>query len=393
MNQAMRHGEGIMSYVIKANLTDLAGIVDMAAIAGGIWVPPPANGSNPGAANNAASVSSGPEGTTLTFPGLDGPPQSSAVWVSIPPGDLFRSGAVGPLPASPAPLTLFTIPGQVPPAHAITQTDIDNMVTGLLFTSLPIPDDVQSTVSGKTGGLWVPTSITLSSLTVALPQSSASGTLGVNVSGRIAARGWFWSESNTFTLAVTLGVIPSADPVDRTRILAVTVSSSPGPSLAVSRVPGWMSKWLAPWAASAVASMLEGLVNQAVVSIISDKLAHLSSPFEPSMLTPTAVVSMGRLSVLPAGIDLAIAIGDIFGPGIIPIAGNVTSVPNVIHDDLPTAAKAVGVAGLIFEGQWDNKYSGLYDVPTVVATDPPARTPVQKGTYVTCIYVKPDISQ
>ena len=378
-----------MPYVIKVNLEDTAGIVSTAAIAGGIWVPPPASGSSPGTANNPATVSSGPEGTTLTFPGLDGPPEFSAVRVSIPPGDLFRSGAVGSLPVSPAPLALLTFPGQEPPAHALTQTDFDAVVNGLLFIKLLVPDDVQNQIKGQEGGLpiWIPTSITLSSGAVTLPQSSTARTLGVNASGTVVWSTFGVSFSNTFALAMTASIGPSGDPVDRPRILAVT--AGPSPSLGVSRVPGWMSKLLAPWAASAVASMLEGLMNQVISSKVSDELAHLSPPFQPSMLTPTAVVSMGSFSILPAGIDLALAIGDIFGPGIIPIAGNITTVPNVVGDAVPKAQNAMGSADLYFEGR-NGGSSPRYDVPTVVQTTPPANTRVQRGTMVTCLIYYPE---
>lgn len=266
------------------------------------------------------------------------------------------------------------------------------MVNDLLFTSMPVPDDVQKKIQGAEGGIpfWIPTSITLSSGSVMLPPD-ASGSLGVRLSGRVDAKYFGFSGSNTLTLAMMVGMSPSADPVDRSRVLAVTAGSNP--SLAVSRVPGWLSKLLAPWVASAVASLLEGLVNQVIASKVSDELAHPPGGlFAPSMLTQTAVLSMGRIQVLTAGIDLAVAIGDIFGPGIIPIAGNMTAVPYVINKDVTSAANAIGTAGLIFEGQDDGK-SLRYDVPTVIKTTPPAHTQVQKGTYVTCLIVYPDNSR
>jgi beta-lactam-binding protein with PASTA domain len=75
-----------------------------------------------------------------------------------------------------------------------------------------------------------------------------------------------------------------------------------------------------------------------------------------------------------------------------PVPGNMTAVPYVIGDDVPTAERAVGNADLIFEGQRGGSSPRL-EYPIVVKTTPPAGTSVQKGTYVTCIIDYPDNSR
>jgi hypothetical protein len=353
----------------------------------GIWVPPPSDGSSPGTPNNVATVSSDPD-PKLTFPTLGGPPSSSAMRVWNLTGDLFRSGAIGsPLPNPPAPLAVFSFLAQQSSGHTITQSDLDKAVKGLPFgSSFPVPFWVQALVGVGTSGYFIPRSAKLLTATLALPPSGSAGTLSLNITGTILVSHWdWWTTTNPFTFAMTLGLSASADPVDTSRIFAATGSS---PSLGVSGLPGLLVKPVADWMTSVVASTLEGPVNQLVASAVIAGLANLPAPLQNQMLTPTAVMSAARVTILSSGIDIVIAIGDIFGPGIIPIEGNMTNVPNVSGLDVPTAEQAVIDAHLSPVTKRDG-ISDLIDVPTVVMTTPSGGTQVPKETTVYLIVEYP----
>jgi hypothetical protein len=161
----------IMPYVVLPKVIPLADFNPK--FAAGIWAPPPADGSNPGGPDDVAVVTSGATGTTLTFPTLAGPPPPpSAMTMTNLTGDLFWSGSVsGPLPTSPAPLTIFILPVLIPhKSHAIIQSDLDAAIATLgLPRSLDVPLWVQAACGIPTLGFYTPQKLTILTATLTLP--------------------------------------------------------------------------------------------------------------------------------------------------------------------------------------------------------------------------------
>jgi hypothetical protein len=149
--------------------------------------------------------------------------------------------------------------------------------------------------------------------------------LNLNLTGTLKVQHWGpWSTTSSFYFAMSVKPTASGDPVATSRIFAMPLVA-PNPSLGISGVPGIILGPIANWLASMAASMIEGMINQSAASQVPPALANLPAPLQPSMLTPTAVVSAVNVVILPSGIDLVIAIGDLFGPGLVPIPGNLTA--------------------------------------------------------------------
>ena len=358
---------------------DFSGEITWPAVIGGIWIPPPSDGSSPGTPTFTGTVTSAAgQPPMLTFAALDGPPTTaSAMLVSQPSfGDLYRSAAVPP-PANPAHLN-----GDCAKGSALTQDDLDSLTANFGSQTSPIPGWLQDIYAGLTGGAYIPQSTTVSAVALTLPTAPATGTLTVTLTGTVAVRHWKAISNNPFTFTETVVLAPSGDPVDTSRILAAADSN------ASMTITGGLV--VAPELVSSMAGQvtpdLEGRFNQAIASNIAQILAKRTPP---QQLSPPAVISAHRVVITPAGLTLTLSIADIFGPALIPKGENMTAVPNVVGDDVPTAQAAMASASLYFEGEKGGSSPRL-DVPTVVKTTPPAYTSVQKGTMVTCLIDYPE---
>jgi len=370
-----------MAYAVEIGFLDLAGIFNP-AVRGGIWVPPPPDGSSPGGPNFAGTVTSGSGQAplTLTFAELAGPPAGgSAMLVTEPAGgDLFRSGQVALPGASPASLALTIAPGQEPGNVAMTPAQLNTLAASFAGTSIKVPDNVRLAAGVLSAGLLIPESVTL--LTAAL--SLGPGAISVTLTANISVREWFFFVAHySCALTMSLAVGPSGDPVDTSRVLAATVSASPGPVLTVPGAPGIYASLVAGWAAAAVSAMLEAQANKAISPLAAAELAK--HHFE---LTPTAVISAVRVVTTVTGISLFVSVGDIFGPGIVPLTQ--TQVPNVVGDEPAAAATALTAAGLAIRIT-QTVTSATVATPTVVSQTPPPGAEVQAGTYVDVVVEAP----
>jgi hypothetical protein len=63
-----------------------------------------------------------------------------------------------------------------------------------------------------------------------------------------------------------------------------------------------------------VASQVSGILNEQIAEQVSAAAAGLGQ-----QLTSTAVVSCGRLTITPAGVSAVMVLGDLFGPGLVPV--------------------------------------------------------------------------
>jgi hypothetical protein len=353
--------------------------ITWSAVVGGIWVPPPSDGTNPGnpTFTGTVTIASG-QPPTLTFPALGGPPTTaSAMRVSQPSfGDLYRLASTPPA-ADPA-----HVNGEASVAPALDQSELNSLTASFGPQTSPVPASVQAACAAATLGLYFPTSITASAVALTLPAAPATGTLTVTITGTVAVNHWLWTSNQPFTFTETVTFAPSGDPADTSRILAATGSNANmtiiGGAVLAPLLKGPMAGQVTP--------DLEAKFNQAIPPNIDKALAGRNPPLQ---LSPSAVISARRVVITNAGLTLTLSIADIFGPALIPAEDNMTIVPNVVNDDVPTAEKKIGAASLYFEGEKGGSSPRL-DVPTVVKTTPAASTHVQKGTMVTCLIDYPE---
>jgi hypothetical protein len=369
----------MMPYQVIIRQTDFAGTFNQ-AIEGEIWVPPPPGGSSPGTPNFAGTVNSGADqALTLTFPTLAAAPSgASAMLVNWAEGDLFRSGPLGQLPTSPAPLALIIVPGQPQGGVAITPEQLSNMVGSFSGMTFNVPSAVQVAFGVATLGAFIPQSITISTASVMLDTGAMSlgivGTINVKLVGLVTV-------GFSFTFSMSLSMGPSGDPASISRVLAATVVN-PAPLLIISGVvllPGayYALQAIAGWVASTVASMLESQANQSIASLVA---STLEKDFG-ERLTQSAVISADLVIINSSGIVLNLSIGDIFGPGVVPIQVNTTKVPEVIGLDPATAMRNLQAAHLQMAIK-DYEYSYNVDSPIIAAQEPSPGTPLQEDSYV-----------
>jgi hypothetical protein len=123
----------------------------------------------------------------------------------------------------------------------------------------------------------------------------------------VAARVWFFTvQTYTPTLTLTYTAAPSHDPAVPPHILNLPLSSHslvgvPQGGLAL----GLLLRQL-------ISPLVQPLVNQAIVSTARSLMAQ--SGIRP---TTTAVFSARNLTILPSGINLQLALADLFGPAIV----------------------------------------------------------------------------
>lgn len=245
--------------------------------------------------------------STLTFSSNAVPPTSAcAVLVNdtstSPVGDWIRSGVLSALPPSPATPSIITIqPVPISPAMVAAAT------AGAVLPPTIVPGWVRWLCGAVSAGAYIPLVAFLPPPTVTL----GTGSITVTVTGRLSVRTFYFSvTTSTFTLSTTLTPAPSGDPEVPSRILSMTVT---GPSRlsAMSAFPG-----LGLFLSSVVASQVESLVNATILARGQAAASALGW-----QLTPTAVISARKVTVLPSGITLQPIVGNLWGPAVVPILG------------------------------------------------------------------------
>jgi hypothetical protein len=223
--------------------------------------------------------------------------------------DLFRSGRTSPLPSSPTDLAVIIVPAQKNGGSAVSPTQLDDAAGKLVGTTF------------KVSGI-LPLSIMILTASAALLKDAVSLTM----MGTLALRLGLFNPGFAFTFTMSLALGPSGDPSETSRVLAATVAA-PSPNLTVPGVPtilpgglGIGLSQIAGSMASTVASMVEAQVNQMIASLAPEAAANLGQE-----LTPTAVISAVRVAIAPSGIAMILAVGDLFGPGIVPIPGSLNA--------------------------------------------------------------------
>jgi len=335
--------EELVPYTVNVVLFDVAGTFSTAlpTMRGSIFSPPPPSGS---AATPIDTATNAPGTMSLPFMSSAVPPAgSSALLVRqtattpIGPGDLFRSGVLGAYPTPPTgTLTLYTPPGG---AVGLSAGALATAAAGLAPAVFPVPGGVQFLAGLLTGGMSIPLALTVAAVTL----TTGAGTITLTITGTMTARqGIFFLIISGFTLTVTLTAAPSADPTDPSRVVAITPTAS---TLVAGGIPGFVTSTVAPAIGGFIASMLESRVNGMIMAAAPGALAGSGM-----MLTPTAKISALRITITASGISLLPVLGDFFGPGLVPIPGNLnvsispTPVVGVQHSYVVTVTNSVSGA-------------------------------------------------
>lgn len=291
-----------MAYVINVSFANLGAFAATPFFNGSMFFPPPSSGTTPSLVATATSSGTSTP-TTLTFgPVVSAPPDAGAVLLTNAAGggDLLRSGVYAPLPASPASAAVIALPPTVVPPTTITGAagGATTPPTGFLTEDKVLAGLVS-------GGLFVPISSSVTGINVALGKNSFT----LTVKGTLVVHQfYFFNVTHNFTLTVTITPGPSADPTDRSRILAMTPSA---PTLEATGVPGFVSSVVVSSLASTVASKFESAVNTAILVAATGAVGMLGKE-----LTDTSAICADAVSVSPmAGMTLGLAISDLTGPG------------------------------------------------------------------------------
>ena len=295
--------------VLFDEFIDLTGGVNWSAVVGGIWVPPPSEGSNPGTPTFAGTVTTA-SGTppTLTFPTLGGPPTTAAAMLVSQPtsGDLYRLAGTPPA-ANPAHLS-----GAVTAAPALDQNELNSMTATFGPQTTDLPGWLQAACAVLTAGLYIPNSIIVSAVALTLPTAPATGTLTVTLTGTVTISHWWSTSNNPFTFTETVALAPSGDPVDPGRILAATGSHAnmniTGGALIAPLLAGNMAGQVTP--------DVENKFNQAIPPKVAQAVAGLTPP---QQLAPQAVISASKVVITSSGLALSLSVADLFGPALIPV--------------------------------------------------------------------------
>jgi hypothetical protein len=365
-------GENMPYTVLLDEFLDLTGSINWSAVVGGIWVPPPSDGTSPGTPTFAGTVTSGSP-PTLTFPALDGPPATaSAMLISQPRfGDLYRL-AITPPPANPAHLN-----GVNQAASPLDQNALNSLTASIGPQTSPVPGALQAICGGLTLGGYIPTSITVSAVALTLPEAPVTGSLKLTLTGTMAVRHWFWTSNNPFTFTETVALAPSGDPVDTSRILAATGSNQnmtiSGGAIVAGLFAGPLHDQATP--------DLEARFNQGISSKVATALAELTPP---QRLASGTVISANHVGITQAGLALTVSLANISGAALIPVQPpQETTVPDVYGFTVPDAQIAMQKAHLkmrtIDDGRPDR-----FTIPTVEEENPDAGTTVQVDTVVIC---------
>lgn len=301
-------------------LCNLGTIVDLGnfyatfpALTAKLFNPPPASGSAGTVADTATATLSP---FSINFAATAASPTAAmALLVDDPTsptaggGDFFR-WTDHPLPPSPATLASYTIPAS---RTSFTTSDLQSRINTLLPMALPLDPSLVAGVGIATSGAVVLKSITITSLSVGM----APPNLSFNALGTVKFSNFGVADSSvSFTLAITVSVLPSRDTAVATRALAVKSVS------ADFKVVG-----LEPNVVSLFQGAIGGMVAQRLEDTLNGFIQSAVGPAAASagfQLTKTAVVSAQRVVVAAGGLTLAFVIADVRGPALVPLVVPVT---------------------------------------------------------------------
>lgn len=265
----------------------------------------------------------------LVFTSATPPPPGVAtlhVMNSGPTGDLFRSGLVTGLPASPATLTALSFPTAL---TALSSTALATMVSRRVGTvRLTPPPWVVAALAAASLGTYIPLTGAITGIVPTLNAATAGtpGSVTVTVTGFFTFRVYYlFTDTITFTGTLVLTPAPSADAGQPGRILSVpgtttlaTTTTGPSPALALA---GMYFSRLAPAVGAILQPQIESAINEAIDGMVAPALASRGL-----LRSPTGVVSARRVTISRSSLSLALVLADLFGPAVRPIPGHLRAV-------------------------------------------------------------------
>lgn len=296
-----------MPYVITMPRgTDLGRFLPAAPAVTGVFA------AQPGAVIETVTGSSSASSVMLSFASGATPPSVPAtlhIRNNRNGGDLYRSGILSRWPASPATMEVWTAPTAL---TTFTGAQLSSMArSSAVGSPIPIPVAATIAIGAATGLVFAPSAITITGVVIA---PAAPNLLNVTIVGSIAFTQFFFTSATPFTANLSLAVAPSGDPVDRSRIFSVRV-------LASSLNPGVISPGinaaiaiLQPIAAQLFAPLIEGALNNAVLTAT---VGAVSSVLPGRFLASSTSISAHSVLVDAAGaLALQIVVANV-GPAFV----------------------------------------------------------------------------
>jgi hypothetical protein len=241
---------------------------------------------------------------------------------SVPPGDLFRSGLVTGLPASPGTLTALSFPTAFTTLSATALAATMSRRIGTV--RLTAPPWVVGAVAAASLGTHIPLTGAIVGIVPTLNPATAGtpGSVTVTVTGFFTFRVYYvFIDTITFTGTLVLTPAPSRDASQPGRILSVsgtttltTTTTGPSPTLAVA---GMFLSLMAPGVGAILQPQIESAINEAIDGLVAPGLASLGF-----LRSPSSVVSARRVTITGSSLSLALVLADLFGPAVSPIPGH-----------------------------------------------------------------------
>jgi hypothetical protein len=308
-----------MPYTVTLFPIDLGGFIGVGPALGGTFstlTPSPATDT----ATATASARFRLDFTSATPP----PPGVATLHVanSGPTGDLFRSGLVTALPASPGTLTALSFPTAL---TTMSATALAAAVSGRVGTvRLTPPTWLVAAMAAASAGTYIPlTGAIVGVVPTLIPATAGTpGSVTVTVTGFFTFRVYYlFTDTITFTGTLVLTPAPSADAGQPGRILSVsgttalsTTTTGPSPTLALT---GMFLSLMAPGVGAILQPQIESAINEAIDGMVAPGLASLGF-----VRSPSSVVSARRVTITGSSLSLALVLADLFGPAVTPMPGH-----------------------------------------------------------------------
>jgi hypothetical protein len=278
----------------------------LVALNGSIFSPPNPGGG--GAPRDTVTSTSPPSFLSLPFASATVPPVAPGtvlVTDSVIGGDLVRSGAITPFPASGTSAPLVT----APPA-LISAGMVDAAVAawaareGGSLRPTMVPYWIRLASGLLTAGINIPLVVSAGPPTVALGDGTFTVTVPVFV---VTRQFYFFVRTLDLTLTLIYTPAPSHDPAVPSRVLNIGYTSRTL-SGALGQGP------LGAFVSALIAPKLESAVNDLIVSTARAQMRAIG--YRPS---PTAVFSARKVTITAGGVNLQIVLADVLGPAIVPL--------------------------------------------------------------------------
>jgi hypothetical protein len=311
-----------MPYTVTVSLTDLGGFIGTGPVLVGTF-----NTLTPSPATDTATATAVAP-TTLTFTSATPPPPGAAtlyVANSGPgaPGDLFRSGQVPGLPASPATLSGLSFPLA---STTLSAAALTAMLSGVGTIPLTLPEDVVAAVEGLTLGAIIPLTGAITGIVPTLNPATAGtpGSVTITVTGFFNFQvSFLFTDTITFTGTLVLTPAPSGDASQPGRILSILnvpgttslfiTTTGPSPTLVVA---GTFLSLMAPQVGAILQPKIESAINETIDGLVAPGLASFGL-----LRSPTSVLSARRVRITASSLSLSLVLADLFGPATSPIPG------------------------------------------------------------------------